>query len=114
MTRRPEPPVIWRRRGLILVPVKPPEPENAPEPPYVVSELIACPDCFARIWEHCKTSTGRHRYPHAVRLVPRRCACGRAVGDRKKLCPECRADARRINGRRGMQATRQRRMERAS
>lgn len=70
---------------------------------------LACPTCHARIDQLCRTRTGHHRTPHTSRLVPKRCGCGETIGFNRKLCDTCRDDARRENGRRGMQATRARR-----
>lgn len=108
--------IHWRLRCGVLVAVaeeSPPEPPTAPQRPPLTgpefARMIACPTCHARVDQMCQTTTGRHREPHASRLVARRCSCGEVLAPGKKVCALCRAEARRINGRNGMRATRARR-----
>ncbi|WP_425490171.1 zinc finger domain-containing protein [Nocardioides soli] len=77
--------------------------------PADVAKMIACPTCRARVDQMCRTTTGRTRSPHPTRLVIKRCPCGEPINPGRKVCDDCRAEARRINGRNGMRATRARR-----
>lgn len=101
---------VPRKGILVAVPIAAPRSERTEtDVERAIGDLIACPTCHAKVSELCKTRTGRHRQEHASRLVPRRCHCGGAVGPGKKMCDLCRAEARRENGRIGMQNTRARR-----
>jgi hypothetical protein len=61
-----------------------------------ITTLIACPLCRATLTEHCRTSSGRNRWPHhSVRLVSRRCECGEVAQAGKKVCEVCQTKARR-------------------
>lgn len=63
-----------------------------PMAPAVITGLIACPSCHARIDETCKTATGRVTTPHTVRLVPRLCPCGAGLpAPKRRMCDECSA-----------------------
>lgn len=97
----------WEARGLVLVGRE--VEESVAIEPRPVAGLIACPTCHAHMDDLCRTTTGRHRQPHASRLVAKRCGCGEALEHHKKLCDGCRAAARRENARIGMRNTRARR-----
>jgi hypothetical protein len=106
--------VEWVQRGMTKVAIPgvesaEPTKETRELTPRDVARMIACPTCHARVDQMCHTATGHHREPHATRLIPKRCPCGELVEAGKKVCEDCRALARRENGRRGMQATRARR-----
>ena len=60
--------------------------------PVVITGLIACPSCHARIDETCKTTSGHVTTPHTVRLVPRKCPCGADLpAPKRRMCDECSA-----------------------
>lgn len=108
----------WVPRGAILEwepgELTPAGSMPAPEPlptltPADVAKMIACPVCLARVDQMCRTTTGRHRAPHPARLVIKRCPCGEPIKAGRKVCDDCRAEARRVNARIGMRNTRARR-----
>lgn len=94
------------RRGILVWQHQEWEP---PGPAEFMDELIACPTCRARLTQHCRTFSGRHRKPHGTRLVSRRCGCGEVLRYGRQRCDECRDDARRANARVSMRNTRARR-----
>lgn len=54
-------------------------------------DLVACVTCHARVDEACRTSTGRRRRPHDLRVAPHLCPCGRRRGGPgRQLCDGCR------------------------
>ena len=88
----------WVRRGLVWHWRANPAATNEPSvelkevPDYLPRDLIACPKCFARMDESCKTDGG---WSHTTRLVKRVCSCGGTVRPREPMCGWCRAEMTR-------------------
>jgi hypothetical protein len=101
----------WTVSGAIRI-WEPGANQHEPAPtltPADVAQMIACPVCRARVDRMCQTTTGRTRSPHPARLIIKRCPCGSPINAGRKVCNECRDEARRVNARIGMRNTRARR-----
>jgi hypothetical protein len=64
-----------------------------------VHDLIACPTCFARVDETCRTRGGNVTGPHGSRLAPRLCSCGGRLKHQRRMCDACAHEATRISKR---------------
>lgn len=80
---------IWRPREIEVL--AEPEQPTAPRRPRAVP-MIACPVCFARTNERCRTTDGRPAHnSHKARLAGRSCVCGEPRMKRSDQCATCRA-----------------------
>lgn len=82
--------VVWVTRGGIKVATNGRSSPPPPPPKWeTLHDLIACPTCFARVDETCRTKSGNVTKPHGSRLVSRRCSCGNAVAPQCSYCSFC-------------------------
>lgn len=58
-----------------------------------VAQMIACPQCRAKVCEPCLTRGGNST-EHALRLIPRRCQCGALLEPKHTFCAPCAEVAR--------------------
>lgn len=86
----------WVQRGAVKVWTAASEP---PPKIYDLSKLIACPTCRAKVTETCRTKNGRRTTPHGSRLAPRLCICGALLGNKRRLCDDCRDESIRLSKR---------------
>lgn len=70
---------------------------QAPAP--IKADPIACPTCYATIYQACSTTNGGRTKDHAARETPRACPCGNPPSYRAIYCSDCRSEEKRASNR---------------